>query len=66
MAGLGGLNHGPRPYQECGLRHVFAAIIGVRAFDSLTSSLYVFGAGVVFRPPFKAAHDRDCEIERQN
>jgi hypothetical protein len=33
------LNHRPRPYQECGLRHVFAAIIGVRGFDPLTSSL---------------------------
>jgi hypothetical protein len=38
---------------------VFAAIIGVRGFDTLTSSLYVFGAGAVFLRPFKAAHDRD-------
>jgi hypothetical protein len=53
------LNHRSRPYQEFGLRHVFAAIIGIRGFDPLTSSLYVFGAGAVFLRPFKAAHDRD-------
>jgi hypothetical protein len=53
------LNHRPRPYQECRLRHVFAAIIEVRGFDPLKSSLYVFGAGAVFLRPFKAAHERD-------
>ena len=28
VSGLGDLNHRPRPYQECGLRNIFAAIIG--------------------------------------
>jgi len=53
------LNHRPRPYQERDLGKMFAAIIGVRGFDRLTSSAYVFDAAVVFLGSFKAAHDQD-------
>jgi hypothetical protein len=53
------LNHQPRPYQERDLGKMFAAIIGVRGLDRLTSSAYVFDAAVVFLLPFKAAHDQD-------
>jgi len=38
---------------------MFAAIIGVRGSDRLTSSAYVFEAALVFLRPFKAAHDED-------
>jgi len=53
------LNHQPRPYQERDLGKMFAAIIGVRGFDRLTSSANVFDAAVVFLRLFKAAHDQD-------
>ena len=42
---------------------MFAAIIGVRGFDRLTSSANLFDAAVVFLRPSKAAHDQDSEIE---
>ncbi|PYU62722.1 MAG: hypothetical protein DMG55_02955 [Acidobacteria bacterium] len=59
MVGWVDLNHRPRPCQERDLGKMFAAIIGVRGSDRLTSSAYVFEAALVFLRPFKAAHDED-------
>ena len=42
---------------------MFVATIGVRGFDRLTSSVYVFDVGVVFLHPVKAAQ---TEIQPKN